>query len=111
MNDELKNAASPYNELLKVAKQQDEKLGALCVLKNDQNVNDNQWRELWAIEKEERKQQQKKNLRQKRVSAMASVTALFFTAAAFYLNVIKLDEESALIRAFAVFFNAIAGVF
>jgi PBP1b-binding outer membrane lipoprotein LpoB len=108
--NELKAQASPMLKLEQATKEQNTRLDVhtdllleLCESKKQQLKNDSKWRLLWQQQKEEAK-------KQKRIATISSLMALFFTGAAFYLNVIKLDEESAFIRGLAAFFDVMAGV-
>ena len=103
MGDELKRAASPYTKLEIAIKENGEKLDKICEYKEEQKKNDSKWREMWA-------QQKAKAEKQKRATTISSVGALLLTAAAFYLNVIKLDEESAFFRGLVAVLDVIVSV-
>mgnify|MGYP003654511332 CR=1 FL=1 len=94
--DDLKKLAAPkFEALMTVNEEQNELLltcivllDRLCTLKEAQQEEDNKWRMRWK--------------KQKSFGSYVSFAALFFTIAAFYLNVIRLDAD---------FVNAIKAIF
>ena len=120
MIDDLKKQAAPKAaELIEVVAEQNEKLDNITILLSRlcDLHEDHEGRSVLIMLLDEHKDRSKNDLlwrkkwdRTKLTSMSIGAIATILTGAAFYFNVIKLDEESAFISGMVSFFKVISGV-